>query len=656
MTRDEMEAPPDPRFAAAKAAAARRRRKARSTRLVLGLATAVLVCAGLGAGAWLTRDKWHFGAPRAAVTPTAGSDRLVAVRTGGQEVLSGFVSLPGDPLILHLGGTGGAAPTPSVRRTIPRPERLSPDRAAGNLELVQDVMISGQQELITTLPSSQEDFAVFQAQRKGLQGAGAGNAPDVSPGTAPDVPGRAAAPPPPDDSSGAEVTPADRRQSPTRDLVVRLTSDRPLIDILRENRLPDDEARDLAEAAQAQFDVRTLTAGEVLALRGVPLPDGGLSFRQISLYRADHGYIGSLARADPPSDPPSDPLSDQRPDPLPDTAPGTLGPIVAAADAWVQDDLFAHATRPREPQRQYRVLDAFYSAALRDGIPSSLVGQIIMLMSEAHDLDADAAPGDRMTVLYLPDPGTAPPGLDQVLYVAIKGANVTFDCFIYKPGPGQDYTCYGKSRDKGGSLGPVTGPVNGPGLGAASAAVTAGEEDAAVTRLVDRIIKVESGGAADARNPLSSATGAGQFINATWLRMMRTYRPDLVVDHTPDQLLEMRKDPAIARQMVILLAREGETYLRARGHRITAGRLYLAHFLGMQGASDVLGADPATPLVGVVGQAVIGANPFLEGHDCAYVIGWAERKMAGATNAAVFREPAGLQAFRAMVTSLLPQG
>lgn len=629
----------DPRFAAAKAAAAKRRRKARGGRMVWGGLAGIVLLAGLGAGAWLTRDKWHFGSgSETAVTRAKGSDTMVAVKTdGGQETLSGFVNLPGDPLLLHLGDAGGPAPT--VRRGIPRPQRLNPDRAAGNLVLVQDVMISGQQQLVTTLPSSQEDFAVFQAQRKGLQGADAGSAPATGDGEG-GAAGAAKAPPPPDNSSGADVIAAGLRQAPTQDLILRLTSPRPVIDVLQENHLAGSEADALAEAIRTTLNTDTLNAGEVLAIRGVPLPDGSLSFRQLSLYRADHGYVGSLARADPA--------------PGPDGGappPGALGAIVPSADPWVQEDLFAHAEAPvTEAPRQYRVLDAFYSAALRDDIPSSLTGQIIMLLSEAHDLDANAAPGDRMTVLYLPDAGKAPPGLDQVLYVAIKGANINFDCFVYKPGPGQDYTCYGQSKDRG----PVVS--NTAPIGAAQAAVTAGAEDAAVAKLVDRIIKVESGGAADAKNPLSTATGAGQFINSTWLRMMRTYRPDLVAKNTPDQLLEMRKDPAIARQMVILLAKEGETYLRARGHQITAGRLYLAHFLGMQGANDVLNADPTTLVADVVGQGVITANPFLEGRDCAYVEDWASRKMEGAASAAVFREPAGLNAYRSLITSLLPQG
>ena len=75
------------------------------------------------------------------------------------------------------------------------------------------------------------------------------------------------------------------------------------------------------------------------------------------------------------------------------------------------------------------------------------------------------------------------------------------------------------------------------------------------------------------------------------------------------------------------LAREGEAYLRARGHQITAGRLYLCHFLGMEGAHQVLAAPGSSQLSAVLGSAVIQANPFLTGKSASYVVDWAERKM-----------------------------
>ncbi|WP_226554209.1 peptidoglycan DD-metalloendopeptidase family protein [Celeribacter naphthalenivorans] len=152
----------------------------------------------------------------------------------------------------------------------------------------------------------------------------------------------------------------------------------------------------------------------------------------------------------------------------------------------------------------------------------------------------------------------------------------------------------------------------------------------AVEALVNRIIRVESAGNARAQNARSSATGLGQFIDGTWIRMMNTYRPDLVRSLDRTALLELRFDPALSREMVTNLARENEAYLRARGHVITPGRLYLAHFLGPAGADVALKAaaqNPDAPVLDVMGSAVVRANPFLTGWSVSQMAAWADRKM-----------------------------
>jgi hypothetical protein len=46
-----------------------------------------------------------------------------------------------------------------------------------------------------------------------------------------------------------------------------------------------------------------------------------------------------------------------------------------------------------------------------------------------------------------------------------------------------------------------------------------------VDAVVERIIDVESGGDPNAKNRRSSATGLGQFLDETWLDMIRAHRP-----------------------------------------------------------------------------------------------------------------------------------
>ena len=75
----------------------------------------------------------------------------------------------------------------------------------------------------------------------------------------------------------------------------------------------------------------------------------------------------------------------------------------------------------------------------------------------------------------------------------------------------------------------------------------------AVEAVVERIIAVESGGDSNARNKRSSATGAGQFLDETWLEMIRTYRRDLVGGRSEKEILELRRDPELTRAIMMRL-------------------------------------------------------------------------------------------------------
>lgn len=147
--------------------------------------------------------------------------------------------------------------------------------------------------------------------------------------------------------------------------------------------------------------------------------------------------------------------------------------------------------------------------------------------------------------------------------------------------------------------------------------------------LADQIIGVESGGNATATNPNSSAMGAGQFIAPTWLDMMGRYRPDLIEGKSRDEILAMRADPALSKEMTANYAAENAGILSQNGLPVTAGSTYLAHFAGPKGAVGVLSADPSTPVAGILGAAAVKANPFLAGMTAGDLAAWADRKMGG---------------------------
>lgn len=148
---------------------------------------------------------------------------------------------------------------------------------------------------------------------------------------------------------------------------------------------------------------------------------------------------------------------------------------------------------------------------------------------------------------------------------------------------------------------------------------------------IDQILAVESGGDPLARNPQSSAFGAAQFLDATWLDVIARTRPDLIAGKSREEVLALRADPQLSKDMTAAYANENTGVLNKAGLPVTPGTTYLAHFAGPQGAVNVLKADPTASVESVLGANVIKANPFLRGMTIADMRGWADRKMGGGT-------------------------
>ncbi|MFM2388921.1 MAG: hypothetical protein RLZZ437_476 [Pseudomonadota bacterium] len=752
----------DPQFKAAAAPAARRR-AARIRRRIAGVA---LVLALVGTAGWYGRGMWSSGGedPDAVLIADTG-DQPMQIELGDQaaapiRVSTPFVDIAGDPMILRFETAGTAR-----SQELPGPPTLDARRFGpvlpGRFVLVEDEMVVKERALMTALPSSREDFAFFQAtqsqtfQAEALPEIGAEPLPDAP------APGEEVVVSDGDASWGeslggepvtvsytetaiqnttsiAYVRPEAARKPVFKDIVLRVEATRSVADVLAANDFPEAVATAFMTVAEPLLPaLAAMPAGHIIAIRYRP-DETAPEVLNLSLYNLD-GYLGSLSRIAP-------------------------GAYVQGADAWIDDDLprLASAQGGAEPLavQDFRLLDGFYSAAIRNGVPTNLVGEAIVLMSKTFDMEAIAAEGDRMTLLYAPDPAESGGGPGQILYAGIVGPSGEKACYVtVSAAEAGVYACFradgggggggggalgggfvtpvqgtltskfgprfhpilkvtklhagvdwaaptgtpivaigagnisflgvaggygnviyiehgngiqsryahmdafgpgmanGKAVNKGdligyvGTTGRSTGPhlhfeihvagspvdplnFNAPGGGggggSAPVAVSSGVASAAVETLTDVIIQVESGGNAAAKNPLSSATGLGQFIESTWLRMMRDYRPDLAANMSRQELLDLRLDPTLSREMVMNLARENESFLRGKGHQITAGRLYLAHFLGPSGADVALSAQDGQTVLAVMGQSVVGANPFLTNYTIADLKAWADRKMGSA--------------------------
>jgi hypothetical protein len=111
-----------------------------------------------------------------------------------------------------------------------------------------------------------------------------------------------------------------------------------------------------------------------------------------------------------------------------------------------------------------------------------------------------------------------------------------------------------------------------------------------------------------ARARTSSARGLYQFIESTWLAMVKEEGPKYglgqfaaAIERRPDgqysvrdpraraQILKLREDPAVSSVMAGALATRNSAELSSTlGRKPTSGELYLAHFLGAGGAKRLI--------------------------------------------------------------------
>jgi hypothetical protein len=173
---------------------------------------------------------------------------------------------------------------------------------------------------------------------------------------------------------------------------------------------------------------------------------------------------------------------------------------------------------------------------------------------------------------------------------------------------------------------------------------------AVVNSVIERIIAAESNGDPNAKNKRSTATGAGQFIDETWLDMIHAHRPDLA-SRSEKEKLDLRRDPELARQITARFAEQNAAMLSARGLPVTPSTLYLSHFAGRAGAVAILAAPDNADAASIMASAdatgrttrekIVKANPFLQSFTVADLKHWADRKMRGDRSAAGATRAAG---------------
>jgi hypothetical protein len=136
-------------------------------------------------------------------------------------------------------------------------------------------------------------------------------------------------------------------------------------------------------------------------------------------------------------------------------------------------------------------------------------------------------------------------------------------------------------------------PIGPGGVVSSSPSARASAETGIPQPYLDELISHESGGDNRAKASTSSATGPAQFIDSTWLRMMREhgYRYGLPRGASDSQILGLRTDPNWAALMASEYTHENRRAMSSALRRpITEGEAYLGHFLGANDAADLIEA------------------------------------------------------------------
>ncbi len=127
--------------------------------------------------------------------------------------------------------------------------------------------------------------------------------------------------------------------------------------------------------------------------------------------------------------------------------------------------------------------------------------------------------------------------------------------------------------------------------------------------------KRESGLETEAKSKTSSASGLFQFIDQTWLSVVKQHgakhglsdyashiertengRLNVADPAARAEILALRHDPKIASLMAGELTRDAANALQGRlGRAVSQGELYMAHFLGASGAARFISAAESSP-------------------------------------------------------------
>lgn len=393
---------------------------------LLGLA---LVFVGLGSA--LTTV--YVLSPRSTTLAVVGdqdlSNDLVPVETAQNEAADEALiraatqprifDLSGDPVVIRQ---LGSAPR-QLLKLASDAQRAAKNSLGINSDLfrLRDVLDAPTPGAIAGVFGTQEDLAMSQATPAAGDAGKSGDAPAAN-----------------QNSSVIQVSDVSGAGR-TTDFAETVKANTPISVLLKSLGMDAAGAQSAEDAFGSLYGRLIAQKGDKVAVRAITgdTPEGPMQPVQLSLYSADQ-LVGSIALSDTDS-------------------------FTKSEDPWYQRDIFETQLLPvsTAPEDQPRLLDAIYAAALRDRVPSPVVGETMMLLSRSVDLEQKVQPGDTLTLVYSPIARDLGSGLGRVVFVSIGRTSGNLDCYVMQPQPDQPYACMSLTGESSvNAVGMVT-PVNG---------------------------------------------------------------------------------------------------------------------------------------------------------------------------------------------------
>lgn len=363
---------------------------------------------------------------------------------------SAVIPLAGDPVVLDRGDR--RLQVPLIERALGGDFPMAEGDGAVQADkayILDDVMLQKDGNLATRAPGSEADFRFASFGGTGDETAPA----PAEEGVGAAAPSAASGLGHMTDANGTlNIFMSDRPvgQGPRRiDVAQLLPRASTLGAFLVENGFDKEAADKLGSFMKSEFSIDGLAVGDRVAARGIRLPNrigqSGDHYLpvQVSVY-GKRGYIGTAALS---------------------TARGERT-YVAGADPWFGKTIGETATpaktgAPVDPDRSHRLIDGLYATAVRNAVPTAIVGEAISYLAAMTDLQRPIRSGERFTLVFTAEPRDPKRGGGRVLFAGIGGGEgAALQCYVLKAPGNRGFTCV----DEGGGVsvsGAMLVPVKG---------------------------------------------------------------------------------------------------------------------------------------------------------------------------------------------------